>query len=242
MTQLTNCRDQVAGLQRELELHQRLLQDSHVSGSGASQSNLSVDSLLAEIRALRRQLEDSLRNNVTLSDQLRKREVKKLENSSLESFSSPKLPTRHTSSTLRKSATSLNLSGSPPFVPIASSTVDTGVKTRPRITGLTSQSNALQLEARIQEALESPTCGVSRPLIIKINYNLLFQGMDREFLQELLLYLQQQRLQLDDSQRLLDRLEQTQEIPTVSHITVSHGPQPPSTTENQYQDQVRLLL
>lgn len=46
---------------------------------------------------------------------------------------------------------------------MASSTVDTGIKTRPRITGLTSQSNALQLEARIQEALESPNCGVSRP-------------------------------------------------------------------------------
>lgn len=84
MTQLTNCRDQVAGLQRELELHQRLLQDSHVSG-GASQSSLSVDSLLAEIRALRRQLEDSLRNNATLSDQLMKRKVKKLENFSLSS-------------------------------------------------------------------------------------------------------------------------------------------------------------
>lgn len=85
MTQLTNCRDQVAGLQRELELHQCLLQDSHVGGSGASRSNLSVDSLLAEIRALRRQLEDSLRNNATLSDQLMKRKVKELENRSLNS-------------------------------------------------------------------------------------------------------------------------------------------------------------
>ena len=66
--------------------------------------------------------------------------------------------------------------------------------------------------------------------------------MDREFLQELLLYLQQQRLQLDDSQRLLERLEQTQEIPTVSHITVSHGPPPPRTTENHNLDQVRSLL
>lgn len=137
----------------------------------------------------------------------------------------------------------MNLSGSPPFVPVASSTVDTGVKTRPRITGLASQSNGLQLEARIQEALTSPTCGVSRPLIIKTKlFNFfLFQGMDREFLQELLLYLQQQRLQLDDSQHLLERLEQTQEIPTVSHITVSHGP-PPRTTENQNLDEVRLLL
>ncbi len=49
------------------------------------------------------------------------------------------------------------------------------------------------------------------------------QGIDRGFLQELLVYLQQQRRQLDDSQLLLDRLEQTQDttIPTVSHISVT---------------------
>ena len=45
--------------------------------------------------------------------------------------------------------------------------------------------------------------------------------MDREFLRELLVYLQQQRSQLDDSQRLLDRLEKSQEIPPVTHITVT---------------------
>ena len=48
------------------------------------------------------------------------------------------------------------------------------------------------------------------------------QGMDREFIEELLLYLQQQRLQLDDSGRLLGRLEHSQDIPAVSHITVTH--------------------
>ena len=45
--------------------------------------------------------------------------------------------------------------------------------------------------------------------------------MDREFLRELLVYLQQQRSQLDDSQRLLDRLEKSQEIPPVTHISVT---------------------
>lgn len=44
--------------------------------------------------------------------------------------------------------------------------------------------------------------------------------MDKEFLRELLLYLQQQRRQLDDSQRLLDDL-QNQEIPSVTHITLT---------------------
>ncbi len=40
-----------------------------------------------------------------------------------------------------------------------------------------------------------------------------------------MLYLQQQRRQLDDSQQLLDRLEQGHDlIPTVSHISVTtHG-------------------
>ena len=46
------------------------------------------------------------------------------------------------------------------------------------------------------------------------------QGIDRDFLQELLLYLEQQRRQLDDSKELLERLGQ--DIPSVSHISVSH--------------------
>ena len=46
--------------------------------------------------------------------------------------------------------------------------------------------------------------------------------MDKGFLNELLLYLQQQRRQLDDSQRLLNDLQQQQgDIPSVSHITLS---------------------
>ena len=59
-------------------------------------------------------------------------------------------------------------------------------------------------------------------LCISLSYS---QGIDKEFLQELLLYLQQQRRQLDDSQRLLDHLEQAKEgIPSVSHISVTtHG-------------------
>ena len=61
------------------------------------------------------------------------------------------------------------------------------------------------------------TCIVSNIL------HLFLQGIDRGFLQELLVYLQQQRCQLDDSQLLLDRLEQIQDtaIPTVSHISVT---------------------
>lgn len=47
-----------------------------------------------------------------------------------------------------------------------------------------------------------------------------FQGIDRDFLQELLLYLEQQRRQLDDSRELLERLGQ--DIPSVSHISVTH--------------------
>lgn len=77
LSQLTSCRDQVAALQRELELHQQLLSDANVSGSSAANwgagSSLSVDTLLEEIKALRRQLEASLRNNVILADSLKVR-------------------------------------------------------------------------------------------------------------------------------------------------------------------------
>lgn len=66
--------------------------------------------------------------------------------------------------------------------------------------------------------------------------SLVTQGVDPAFLQELLRYLQQQREQLDDSQRLLEQLERDQGIPSVSHITVGTQ-QTPAHAHSQYRNQ-----
>ena len=53
------------------------------------------------------------------------------------------------------------------------------------------------------------------------------QGADRAFLEELLVYLRQQRRQLDESRRLLERLERQQGgIRTSSHIGAESGTMP----------------
>lgn len=57
------------------------------------------------------------------------------------------------------------------------------------------------------------------------------QGADRAFLEELLVYLRQQRRQLDESRRLLEQLEQQQgeSVPLSSHIGVDSGTMPSAT-------------
>ena len=74
LKQLKHCQDQVLALTKELEVYQQLLDDptrglltEEPTGEGASGK---VHKLLEEIRQLRRQLEQSIHNNVTLSDHL----------------------------------------------------------------------------------------------------------------------------------------------------------------------------
>lgn len=233
ISQLNSCQDQISALTKELDLYQQLLNDSTTgitvsSGAGISGSESSdkVRQLLEEIKALRRQLEQSINNNATLSKHLTHRlsvhedDEPLSEDSSFDvSYRTPKLPSHSTNSTLRrKQDTSFQVtssyitpsshipSGTTPFVPYATSTVNGGSKTQSKIrTGAGIHSAGMRLEDRIIKALNSPTSA----------------GMDREFLRELLVYLQQQRSQLDDSQRLLDRLEKSQEIPPVTHISVT---------------------
>ena len=76
MKQLANCQEQVAALTRELEVYQQLLDEPNTgftSGKpplGGGESSDKVRQLLEEIKALRRQLEQSIRKNASLSDQL----------------------------------------------------------------------------------------------------------------------------------------------------------------------------
>ena len=91
------------------------------------------------------------------------------------------------------------------------------------------------LELKLKQALDSPTLQVSAAL--ELHHLLLFinpcttppslQGADRTFLEELLMYLRQQRRQLDESRRLLERLERQQRgIPTPSHVGAESGTVP----------------
>ena len=91
------------------------------------------------------------------------------------------------------------------------------------------------LELKLKQALDSPTLQVSAAL--ELRHLLLFinpctvspslQGADRAFLEELLMYLRQQRRQLDESKRLLERLERQQRgIPTPSHVGAESGTVP----------------
>ena len=91
------------------------------------------------------------------------------------------------------------------------------------------------LELKLKQALDSPTLQVSAAL--ELRHLLLFinpctvspslQGADRAFLEELLMYLRQQRRQLDESKRLLERLERQQRgVPTPSHVGAESGTVP----------------
>ena len=80
ISQLNSCQDQISALTKELDLYQQLLNDSTTgigvsSGAGISGSESSdkVRQLLEEIKALRRQLEQSINNNATLSKHLTRR-------------------------------------------------------------------------------------------------------------------------------------------------------------------------
>ena len=73
---LGSCQEQLITLNKELEVYQQLLEEANGGitvegdlsiGGGSSDK---VRQLLEEIRALRKQLEQSTRNNATLSDQL----------------------------------------------------------------------------------------------------------------------------------------------------------------------------
>ena len=58
------------------------------------------------------------------------------------------------------------------------------------------------------------------------------QGADRAFLEELLVYLRQQRRQLDESRRLLEQLERQQgeSVLPASHIGMESGTMPSATS------------
>ena len=105
---------------------------------------------------------------------------------------------------------------------------------RPTSFSLHSLGDFDTLETRLQKALDSPTLLVSYytslmvchtcKLILEFTKFSLFsmQASDRSFLEELLMYLRQQRRQLDESHTLLERLEQQQQregsIPPSFHI------------------------
>ena len=80
ISQLNSCQDQISALTKELDLYQQLLNDSTTSigvssgaGISGSESSDKVRQLLEEIKALRRQLEQSINNNATLSKHLTRR-------------------------------------------------------------------------------------------------------------------------------------------------------------------------
>jgi hypothetical protein len=99
------------------------------------------------------------------------------------------------------------------FVPGASSTAHVR-RTRPAV--ITHHN----IEEKIRKVLDSPTTSC----------------MDKEFLRELLLYLQQQKSQLDDSQRLLTDLHESSHdlTPPVSyHVTTTCRDMSSSDEDNQ---------
>ena len=76
-SQLSSCQEQVATLQAELQLYQKLLQDSTKSpgglggSAGTGVTSERVVQLLEEVRRLREQLNQGVRNSSALAEQLR---------------------------------------------------------------------------------------------------------------------------------------------------------------------------